>query len=40
MTVDSDIKYHQDTWNGFMKGAVYVGAVCIAVLALLRIFVV
>ena len=40
MTVDSELKHHQETWSGFMKGAVYTGALCVVVLLGLLIFVV
>jgi hypothetical protein len=38
--VDSDLKHHQETWHGFIKGAVWLSAICALTLLLLAAFVV
>jgi hypothetical protein len=39
MAVDSDLKHHQDTWHLFIKGSIWIGGACMAILALMAIFV-
>ena len=39
MAVDSDLKHHQETWNLFIKGSIWIGAACMAILGLMGIFV-
>jgi hypothetical protein len=39
MAADSDLKHHQETWALFIKGSVWTGAVCAAILLALLIFV-
>jgi hypothetical protein len=38
--MDAEVKRHQDTWNAFIKGSVYVAGLVVLVLVLLAIFVV
>jgi len=38
-TSDSDLKAHQETWNGFIKGTIWVSAITVATLLLMLIFV-
>jgi hypothetical protein len=40
MSVDSDLKHHQETWHAFVKGSVWIGGLCAAALVLMAIFVV
>ena len=40
MTVDSDLKHHQETWHAFIKGSIWLAALSALVLILLAIFVV
>jgi len=39
MSVDSDLKHHQDTWHAFIKGSMWLGGISAAVLVLMAIFV-
>ncbi len=39
MAVDNDLKHHQETWNAFIKGSLWTGGVCAAVMLALLIFV-
>jgi hypothetical protein len=38
-TSDSDFKAHQETWNGFIKGTIWVGAITVATLLLMLLFI-
>jgi hypothetical protein len=38
--VDNDLKHHQETWHAFIKGSVWIGAICALTLLLLAAFVV
>ena len=40
MSVDNDIKHHQETWHLFVRGSMWVGGLSAGVLVLLAIFVV
>ncbi len=39
MTVDSDLKHHQDTWHAFIKGSMWLGGTSALILVLMAIFV-
>jgi hypothetical protein len=39
MAVDNDLKHHQETWQLFIKGSMWTGGVCAAILLLMAIFV-
>jgi len=38
-TSDSDFKAHKETWNGFIKGTIWVGGLTVVSLLLMLIFV-